>query len=90
MIISISEECCGNNEKGTGYTFDKNKICCGTSYVNPELTHCCINEVGQHKVSSVRERYTCDVLRDLIPWVQFKKREKHPWTTVTFSNPATL
>ena len=26
----------------------------------------------------------CDALRDLVPFVQFKKREKHPWTSVTF------
>ena len=25
----------------------------------------------------------CDVLRDLVPFVQFKKREKHPWRSVT-------
>ena len=24
----------------------------------------------------------CDALRDLVPFVKFKKREKHPWTTV--------
>ena len=28
----------------------------------------------------------CDVLRDLIPFVQFKKREKHPSRIITFSN----
>ena len=26
-----------------------------------------------------------DVLRDLVPFIQFKKREKHPWRSVTFS-----
>ena len=26
-----------------------------------------------------------DVLRDLVPFVQFKKREKRPWKSVTFS-----
>ena len=26
-----------------------------------------------------------DVLRDLVPFVQFKKGEKHPWRGVTFS-----
>ena len=31
-------------------------------------------------------------LRDLVPFVQFKKREKHPWKRVNFSKlkPATL
>ena len=27
----------------------------------------------------------CDVLRDLVPFVQFKKREKHPRRSATFS-----
>ena len=30
----------------------------------------------------------CDVLRDLVPFVQFKKREKHPWRNDTFSKVA--
>ena len=29
-----------------------------------------------------------DDLRDLVPFVQFKKREKHPWRSVTFSKVA--
>ena len=28
----------------------------------------------------------CETLRDLVPFVLFKKREKHPWRNVTFSN----
>ena len=27
----------------------------------------------------------CDALRDLVPLVQFKKPEKHPWRSVNFS-----
>ena len=27
----------------------------------------------------------CDALRDLVPFAQPKKREKHPWRSVTFS-----
>ena len=27
----------------------------------------------------------CDALRDWVPFVQFKKREKRPWRSVTFS-----
>ena len=30
----------------------------------------------------------CDALRDLLPFVQFKKREKHPWRSVYFSKVA--
>ena len=29
-----------------------------------------------------------DVLHDLVPFVQFKKREKEPWRSVTFSKVA--
>ena len=29
--------------------------------------------------------FKCDVLLDLVPFVQFKKREIHPWRSVTFS-----
>ena len=29
-----------------------------------------------------------DILRDLVPFVQFKKREKHLWRSVTFSKAA--
>ena len=31
---------------------------------------------------------SCDALRDLGPFVQFKKREKHPWRSVTFGKVA--
>ena len=27
----------------------------------------------------------CDALRVLVPFVQFKTHEKHPWRSVTFS-----
>ena len=26
--------------------------------------------------------HICDALRDLVPFVEFKKREKHPWTVL--------
>ena len=29
--------------------------------------------------------FICDALRDLVLFVQFKKREKHPWRSVIFS-----
>ena len=32
----------------------------------------------------------CDALRDLVPFVQFKKREKQPSRSVTFSKVAGL
>ena len=30
----------------------------------------------------------CDALRDLVPFAQLWKREKHPWRKVTFSKVA--
>ena len=30
----------------------------------------------------------CDALRALVPFVQFKKLEKHSWTSVSFSKVA--
>ena len=30
----------------------------------------------------------CDVLSDLVPFVQFKKRDKHTWRNVTFNKVA--
>ena len=32
----------------------------------------------------------CDALRNLVPFVQFKKRKKHPWRSVNFSKVAGL
>ena len=41
-----------------------------------------------HFLSSLRKEY--DALRDLVPFVQFKKREKHPWRSLTFRLKLTL
>ena len=30
----------------------------------------------------------CDALRNLVAFVKFKKREKHPWKSVNFSKVA--
>ena len=32
----------------------------------------------------------CDALRDLVPFAQFKKREKHSWRIATFSKAVGL
>ena len=32
----------------------------------------------------------CDVLRDLLPFVQFKHRKKHPWETCNFTKGNTF
>ena len=33
-------------------------------------------------------RNICDTMRDLVLFEQFKKREKHPWMSITFSKVA--
>ena len=32
--------------------------------------------------------HICGALRDLVPFAQFKKREKHPWRSINFSKVA--
>ena len=34
-----------------------------------------------------RANNICGALRDLVPFVQFKKREKHPWRSVKINTP---
>ena len=34
---------------------------------------------------SLAVNFQSDALRDLVPIEQFKKREKHPWRSITFS-----
>ena len=31
-----------------------------------------------------KELHICDALRNLLPFVEFKKRQKHPWRSLTF------
>ena len=37
-------------------------------------------------ISNLKVLNKCGALRDLVPFVQFKKREKHPWRSVFFLN----
>ena len=51
------------------------------------------NQVVQFIIRNLTEPFficysICDALRDLVPYVQFKKREKHSWRSVTFSKVA--
>ena len=39
---------------------------------------------------SREEKTKCGALRDLVPFVQFKKREKHSWRSANFSKVAGL
>ena len=38
-----------------------------------------MGELAGNRFISIR-----DMLHDLVPFVQFKKREKHPWRSVNF------
>ena len=40
-------------------------------------------------LADVSSQTILDALRDIVPFVQFKKRKKHPWRSVTFNQPAT-
>ena len=37
----------------------------------------------------VISEFTCDALRNLVPFGQFKKRKKRPWRSVTFTKSNT-
>ena len=45
---------------------------------------------AKHALDSQVSMYICDALRDLAQFVQFKKHEKYPWRSVTFSKSATF
>ena len=40
---------------------------------------------GMKWVNGLMQYFLSDALRDLVPFVQFKKREQHPWRSVTLS-----
>ena len=41
-------------------------------------------------VKNVNQSNICDALDDLVPFLQFKKRDKHSWRKDTFSKAAGL
>ena len=43
-----------------------------------------------HLESLPNGKFICEALRDLLPFVQFKKCEKHPWRRDTLSKVALL
>ena len=52
---------------------------------NNPITKLLIMIITVHmKDGSVNMKTIYDALRDLVPFVQFKKRKKHPWKSVTF------
>ena len=40
---------------------------------------------AEKMMQKIKVRLQCDTLLDLVPFAQFKKGEKHPWKSVTFS-----
>ena len=48
--------------------------------VKHQVDFLCFADMDPNNLST-----TCDALRDLIPIVQFKKREKHQWMSATFT-----
>ena len=53
------------------------------------LSHMFNRVINTPHISSINENFTImeawRYLVHLVPFVQFKKREKHPWMSVTFS-----
>ena len=43
------------------------------------------NQTFMYTLKNQKVSYMCDALRDLVPVLHFKKREKHPWRSVNFS-----
>ena len=41
-----------------------------------------------NQLYSYQKQRICDAMHDLVPFVQFKKRENHPWRSVNFSKVA--
>ena len=81
-----------------GFNFDKyNAIIVHSIKVNASFAaqnEICSVSLSQPIIFSIScEFYAfdlilCDALCDLVPFVQFKKREKHTWRSVTFSKVA--
>ena len=44
--------------------------------------------IGSNRNFFIKSNHICDVLHDWVPFVQFKKREKQQWWSVTFSRVA--
>ena len=68
----------GNNQQQTQQTLD--------------LQHCLTNSFQIFTIAVIQKfdeiSNICGALRDLVAFVQFKKRKKHPWRSVTFSKVA--
>ena len=61
---------------------------CIFCHINKKISY---NAVRNRHIKGIfRTPSQSDVLHDLVPFIQFKKREKHPWRSVTFSKVAGL
>ena len=47
-------------------------------------------EVTSYELLEMTLSIICNALHDLVSFLQFKKREKHPWRSVTFSKVTCL
>ena len=52
------------------------------SFVSLNLETVEVFQLSKIKAKQLRWKQKCGALRDLVPFVQFKKREKHPWRSV--------
>ena len=55
---------------------------------NTELANQTEETNNQQNQFQLNGEEICDALHDLVPFVQFKKREKHPYRSVNFSKVA--
>ena len=59
-----------------------------------KVVNCSLLQVSEKQVTvckgitDIYNRHISDALHDLVPFLQFTKHEKHPWTSATFSNVA--
>ena len=64
-------------------------VCLQIAFVSFYKSFACFqNKYACFKNAMVYFQKTCGALCDLVPFVQFKKREKHPWKSVNFSKVA--
>ncbi|XP_072017125.1 usherin-like [Amphiura filiformis] len=49
-VIESNQVCCEENGEGVGYEPDSDMECCGTDYIDPDVTLCCVNDAGSAKV----------------------------------------
>ena len=59
-------------------------------YQRQNLTRTKLTSMAMRDSEKNKQRIMRVALYDLLPFVQFKKREKHPWRSVNFSKKLTL